>query len=181
VLSLTRGSAPETPVTRRYREEIVYPTPKAQSPMSPSASRLALTRRDHSRDPHTSPDHLRVIPHGITFCLGEQENKSPYIHEEEACATSLGQSGQDGFDASTSAYVRRIGVADRPHDGAEGCLAQGAWVCHSHDSVLHQSWRPAPVREPPARARTGKARPAAATTIGGMSVHDAAFRGIRYG
>src|SRR4030095_15670248 len=49
---------------RRYREQIVYPTPKAQSPMSPSASRLALTRRDHSRDPHTSPDHLRVIPHG---------------------------------------------------------------------------------------------------------------------
>ena len=42
VLSLTRGSAPEMHVTRRYREEIVYPTPKAQSPMSRSASRLAF-------------------------------------------------------------------------------------------------------------------------------------------
>ena len=53
-------------------------------------------------------------------------------------APPLGPKGQDGFDASTAAYVQRIGVADRPHNGAEGCLAEGAGVRHSHDSGLHQ-------------------------------------------
>ena len=62
----------------------------------------------------------------------------------------LGQKGQDGFDASTAAYVRWIGVADRPHHGAERCLAEGVGVCHSDDSVLYQPWRPTSVREPQA-------------------------------
>src|SRR6058998_604615 len=77
--------------------------------------------------------------------------------------------GQHGFDASTAAYVRRIGVANRPHNGAERCHAEGAGVCHSDDSVLHQPWRPTSVRGPPARARTREAHSAAATAVGGMS------------
>ncbi len=97
-------------------------------------------------------------------------NRSP-CHGEEASTTSLGQKGQDRFDASTGADVRRIGVADRPHNGAERCLAEGTGICHSDDSVFHQSWRPTSVREPPARARTREAYSAAAAAVGGMSAH----------
>jgi hypothetical protein len=96
----------------------------------------------------------------LHVCLRPQLESIPC---QKHVRNAAGQKGQDGFDASTAAYVRRIGVADRPHNGAEGCLAEGAGVCHSHDSILHQPWRPTSVREPPARARTREAYAAAAT------------------
>ena len=94
------------------------------------------------------------------------------MKQQKTTTTSLGQKGQDGLDASTAADIRRIGVADRPHHGAEKCLAEGAGVRHSNDSVLHQPWRPTSVREPPARARTREAYAAAAEAVGGIVERD---------
>jgi len=109
-----------------------------------STLRLRILARRH-RTPHRNS------------CHGQDESKTP-----------LGPKSQNGFDASTAAYVQRIGVADRRHHGAEGCLAEGAGVRHSHDSVLHQPWRETSVREPPARARTREAYSAAAAAVGGI-------------
>src|SRR4029453_1362079 len=60
----------------------------------------------------------------LRWVAGERRNRNP-CHGQDASTTPLGPKGQDGFDASTAAYVQRIGVADRPHHGAKRCLAEG--------------------------------------------------------
>jgi hypothetical protein len=61
-------------------------------------------------------------------------------HQAQWSDTEVGPQSDHGLHASTSRHVQRIRHGDRPHDGAQGCIARRNRIWNPDDSVLHQSW-----------------------------------------